>query len=277
MAAITDKFNKVSDGTGVYPSVASVTAPREASGDTLSCDDLTGWPKHSLAFFSTFRLKADGSIDTSSQSDWKGIVKDNTITQVTRLAGAEDSGHLVGDQVMQNGTIGYIDSLVEGLLKIHNPDGTLKNDMIQTSNIKDGAITSAKIANKTITGDNIADSTIKAQNIDFTTIKYSSNPKVVYYLNDKPVKRIYLELSLTNKITSNAYNMTGKTLVKLEGTLQYGDNNMAGNMPLNFKESSDYYFMGYVKGDHWLHLEYNDKSNTTSPRKCWLTIDYMDD
>lgn len=130
MATINDKFNKVSDGTGVYPSVASVSVAREKGGDTLTCDDLAGWPKESVAFFSTFRQNPDGTIDTSTQSDWKGIVQDNVITSVTRLAGAEDSGQLVGDKVMQNPTIGYMDSVIEGLLKTHNPDGTLKNDII---------------------------------------------------------------------------------------------------------------------------------------------------
>lgn len=147
MAAITDKFNKAADGTGAYPSIASVTAARGEGGDILICDDLSGWAKDTAVHFSTYRLLPDGTVDTNTQTDWKGIVVDNTITQMTRLAGAEDSGHLAGDKIELNPTIGWLDDLITGLLKSHNQDGTLKNSIVQTKNIAEAAITADKIAN----------------------------------------------------------------------------------------------------------------------------------
>lgn len=170
MANITDKFCKVADGTGVYPSVASVTASREQGADTLSCDDLSGWTTDTPVHFSTFRLNADGTPDRTSQTDWKGIVSDNTITQMTRLAGAEDSGHLAGDKVIQNPTIGWVADLVDGLLKSHNADGSLRDNIVQTRNIQENSVTSLKIADKAVTGAKIGDNTIRASNIDINSI-----------------------------------------------------------------------------------------------------------
>lgn len=132
MAAITDKFNKAANGTGVYPSVASVTAIREQGGSILSCDDLAGWATDTAVHFSTYRLMADGTVDTTTQSDWKGIVSGNTITQITHLAGNNDNGHLVGDKVELNPTISWLGDLIDGILKSHNQDGTLKDSVIQS-------------------------------------------------------------------------------------------------------------------------------------------------
>lgn len=162
MAAITDKFNKAANGTGAYPSVASITANREQGGSVLSCDDLAGWATDTPVHFSTFRLMADRTVDTSTQSDWKGIVNGNTITQMTRIAGAADSGHLVGDKVELNPTIGWLDDLITGILKSHNQDGSLKDGVVQTKNIVDGSITEAKLADKAVTSHNVDWETMKA-------------------------------------------------------------------------------------------------------------------
>lgn len=258
MAAITDKFSKVSDGTGVYPSVASVTAPRETSGETLSCDDLSGWPKDSLAFFSTFRLKADGTIDTSSQTDWKGIVKDNTITQMTRLAGAEDSGHLVGDRVMQNGTIGYIDSLVEGLLKIHNPDGTLKNDVIQTSNIANGAITHDKIGKNAVTPDNV----------DWTNI-----PEKVGSANNYCLKFPNGVMIACIKASANGQDFINPT----SGLYTVADENFERNFPTQnpyacaFIEDPNVTMSAYITDDRSnLFVSTRSKGSKTNPPEPYL-------
>lgn len=162
MAAITDKFNKAANGTGIYPSIASVSAIREKNGSILTCDDLSGWSTDTPVHFSTYRLLPDGTVDTSTQSDWKGIVNGNTITQMIRLAGNSDSGHLVGDKVELNPTIGWLDDLITGILKSHNQDGTIKEGVIQTKNLADQAVTASKIATKAV----------KSQNIDFETMKH---------------------------------------------------------------------------------------------------------
>lgn len=193
MAAITDKFNKAANGNGTYPSIASVTMTREKNGSVLTCDDLTGWATDTAVHFSTYRLMPDDTVDASTQIDWKGIVNSNTITQMTRLAGNNDNGHLIGDKVELNPTIGWLDDLITGLLKSHNQDGSLKDNVIQAKNI----------ATKTITASKIADNTVSSQNIDWSTL----TSKNLIKLGDKKIMwgqhpiSISAGTTITDKIT----------------------------------------------------------------------------
>ena len=168
-ANITDYFNKASNMNGSYPAVATVTSARSAGGATLACDDLSSWATDTPVHFSTFQTTADGSVDTTTQTDWKGIVVGNTITEMTRLAGAADSGNASGDRVELNPTIGWLDDLVTGLLVSHKQNGGLKDSSVTESSITTGAVTTSKIADSAVTNAKIADATIQAQKIDLTT------------------------------------------------------------------------------------------------------------
>lgn len=159
-ATISDHFNKASDMSGAYPTVATVSATRSSGATTLSCDDLGGWATDTPVHFSTFQVNTDGTIDTTTQTDWKGIVSGNNITDLVRLAGAADSGNAAGDRVELNPTIGWLDDLVKGLLVSHLQDGTLKDGIVSTAKLADDAVTSAKIADDAVTNDHIADGAI---------------------------------------------------------------------------------------------------------------------
>ena len=134
-ANINDKFNKASNMGGSYPPVATVTAARSTGGSTLTCDSLAGWATDTPVHFSTFKLNSDGTVDTTTQTDWKGIVVSNTITEMTRLAGAADSGNASGDKVELNPTIGWVDDLMSGILVSHKQDGKLKDGIVKAVNI----------------------------------------------------------------------------------------------------------------------------------------------
>ena len=134
-ATITDKFNKAADGNGSYPTLATVSATRSASEATLTCQDLTGWATDTPVHFSTYQLNSSGVVDTTTQTDWKGIVSGNTITNLTRIAGAADTGNAIGDIVELNPTIGWLDDLVTGLLATHKQDGSLKDNIVKSNNI----------------------------------------------------------------------------------------------------------------------------------------------
>lgn len=181
-ATISDYFNKASNMGGSYPAVATVTAARSTGGSTLSCDDLSSWATDTPVHFSTFKVNADGTIDTATQTDWKGIVNGNTITDMTRLAGAADSGNASGDRVELNPTIGWLDDLITGILVSHKQNGGLKDSVVTESTIAtgavtntklgDGSVTSAKVATGAISSyDKIGDDVIQARNIEFSTIK----------------------------------------------------------------------------------------------------------
>lgn len=95
MPNITDLFSKAADDSKSYPVVAMVTEAREVGGKTLKLDSLAGWNTTTPVHFMSYSKK-DGVIDLASQSDWKGLVVDNAITQLTLTRGV-DNGHKVGD------------------------------------------------------------------------------------------------------------------------------------------------------------------------------------
>ena len=145
-ANIQDHFAKASSMNGAYPRVAVVTSARQTGASVLQCDDLSSWATDTPVHFSTYKTNADGSIDSASQTDWKGVVVGNNITDLTRIAGAADSGNAANDRVELNPTIGWLEDLVSGILISLNQNGTLKNNAVGTSAIANGAVTSAKFA-----------------------------------------------------------------------------------------------------------------------------------
>ncbi|MBR0403090.1 hypothetical protein IJI55_00860 [Candidatus Saccharibacteria bacterium] len=155
MPTITDYFNKAADNSGSYPATSTVSATRNTGEQVLSCQDLTGWATDTPVHFTTYRLGQDGSINTTTQTDWKGIVVGNTITQLTRIAGAADSGHAIGDIVELNPTIGWLSDLVTGLLAIHNQDGTLKDGIVASNKLASSAVTKEKLAAAAVATDKI--------------------------------------------------------------------------------------------------------------------------
>lgn len=175
-ATITDFFNKASNMSGSYPAVATVTAARSTGGSTLSCDDLSSWATDTPVHFSTFKVSTDGTIDKSTQTDWKGIVNGNTITDMTRLAGAADSGNASGDRVELNPTVGWLDDLITGILVSHKQNGALKDNAVTESSIATGAVTNTKLGDGSVTSakigtgaissyDKIGDDVIQARNV----------------------------------------------------------------------------------------------------------------
>lgn len=145
-ANITDLFTKASSMNGYYPRVATVTAARQAGAQILQCDDLSTWATDTPVHFSTYTVRANGEIDPATQTDWKGIVSGNNITNLTRIAGAADSGNASNDRVELNPTIGWLNDLINGILVSHNQSGTLKDSSVSTNAIANGAITAEKIA-----------------------------------------------------------------------------------------------------------------------------------
>lgn len=133
MPNITDLFSKAADDSKSYPVVATVSEAREVGGKTLKLDSLAGWNTTTPVHFMSYSKK-DGVIDLASQSDWKGLVVDNTITQLTLTRGV-DNGHKVGDQIVLNPTLGWLDDLIGGLGVTLNPDGSLKDSIVKASNI----------------------------------------------------------------------------------------------------------------------------------------------
>lgn len=134
-ANINDKITKTFDT--VNPNVAKVTADRAPGSTTLQANNLAGWTEVTAEHFSTYRVDAQNKLIEGSQTDWKGIVNKatNTITNLTRIGGAEDSGSLVNDIIQAGPTAKWADDLADGILVTHNADGTLKNKVVALTNI----------------------------------------------------------------------------------------------------------------------------------------------
>ena len=150
MASITDKLCKASDGSGIYPNVAKVVQTRSVGEKTLRCDNLKGWPTDTPVHFSSYRLNADGSINHESQSDWKGIVSQDSIINLEWQAGSADSGNLVDDRIEMNLTIGMWADLISVFLMVFSPNGTLKPGVVTNEALADNAVTAGKLDNKTM-------------------------------------------------------------------------------------------------------------------------------
>lgn len=164
-ANITDKFNKASAMDGSYPRVATIVSSRQAGAQVMQCDDLSTWADDTAVHFSTYQMNIDGSIDSATQTDWKGVVSGNNITNLTRIAGAADSGNAAGDRVELNPTIGWLDDIITGLLAAHKQDGTLKDGAVNTAVIVDAAITAAKLASNAVTTAKLADNAVETAKI----------------------------------------------------------------------------------------------------------------
>lgn len=164
--AITDKFMHASSGTRPEPTtLASQKAPGAA---TLTADDLTGWATDTPTSFILYKVDTAGNRIEGTQSEWRGIVSGNTITQLTLTAGTDDT-YAAGSAVIAAATADWGDSIVDGLLVSHNQDGTLKDNTVTTGKIADTAVTTAKLASGAVTPQ-------KAANIyKFSATKNNSN------------------------------------------------------------------------------------------------------
>lgn len=234
-ATITDYFNKASNMSGSYPAVATVTAARSTGGSTLSCDDLSSWATDTPVHFSTFKVNTDGTIDTSTQTDWKGIVNGNTITDMTRLAGAADSGNASGDRVELNPTVGWLDDLITGILVSHKQNGALKDNAVTESSIATGAVTNTKLGDGSVTSakigtgaissyDKIGDDVIQARNLVSEIRSYSTSEVDTGFtwIDGKPIYRKVVEKNniMSNSSNEKAHNISNLgTVVKMDGWL----------------------------------------------------------
>ena len=264
-ANISDYFNKASNMNGSYPPVATVTSARAVGGATLSCDDLGGWATDTPVHFSTFKVSADGTIDTTTQTDWKGIVVGNTITEMTRLAGAADSGNASGDKVELNPTIGWLDDLVTGLLVSHKQNGALKDSVVTESTIATGAVTNSKIGS----------AAVKSSNVDWSTMDFANYRDVEQdtgftWLNGEKIykKTIHVGL-LSDYSTSVPHNISNLgTVIRYEGASIGG----GVNRPVPYAGQNGWAMTLDV--NQWNILVYLPNGSNLNYYDVWVTIYY---
>lgn len=148
---ITDKFGKASISTN-YAVATTVKTARTSGESVLACYDLSKFAPDTPVFFVTYKKSTDPTTNEvliTNQISWKALVNpdNNTLTNLTLAPGYVDSGNAQGDFVECMPTSYWGNSLVEGILKTLNPDGTLAEPHIKASDFNemfgDGIISGA--------------------------------------------------------------------------------------------------------------------------------------
>lgn len=124
-ASITDLFTKVGDpGT-----LTTLQAPGKAIGaSSILLTSPVSWPTSLAVFFSIQRINvATGLVIPGSYTVWKGILNGSSIDSLVLKYGV-DQAYAAGEgvQVFIYVNTSWANSLIDGLLVSHNPDGSLK-------------------------------------------------------------------------------------------------------------------------------------------------------
>lgn len=146
------------------PNSARVTTARDPDASNLACNDLTGWPTTSKVHFVTYQIDTNNNPIGTSQLDCSGIVSGNTITEVQVLDGI-DGGCAIGDVVEMLPTASWGQDLADALTETLNRDGTLKDDIVGSSNIAADAVGTSEIAAGAVGASELASSAVTTAKI----------------------------------------------------------------------------------------------------------------
>ena len=146
---------------GKIPADARLTSQKEKGAQSISVSTVEGWRIGEEQDFVIYEVNSNNEVIAGSVTSWKGVSASNgTIANLT-ITGGIDRLYPIGAVVTPTATSAWANDLISGLLKSHNPDGTLKESALP-------AIKPQVIPNKSITADKI----------DFTTMpdnKYSTD------------------------------------------------------------------------------------------------------
>lgn len=222
-ANINDKVTSVRSG-GANANVTTVASVRSIGGTSLVCVDLSNWPTDSAVHFITYKKKADGSMDKSSQCDWKGIVSANTIGSLT-LENGSDAGNAVGDFVEMAPTAAWAQDLHDGISQTLDTNGSLKDNVVVTRTIADDSVTSAKIDWSGFVLDSNGSGAAKTGITTGTYTYYTGMPSITFTL-DAPGK-VYVD-GTTFIQNGTSGTMDNYAAVHLDGTKIGNDRTFTG-------------------------------------------------
>lgn len=120
--AITDHFNRASNGTAPVPT--QLAAQKNVAAASLSISASTGWPTATAVHFKLFRVDTAGNLVSGTLTIWKGTLSGTTISNLTYKGGDADQIYPAGSTVVVAPTSAWVDDFVAGLLIEHNQDGT---------------------------------------------------------------------------------------------------------------------------------------------------------
>lgn len=161
---------------GKIPADARLTSQKEKGAQSISVSTVEGWRIGEEQDFVIYEVNSNNEVIAGSVTSWKGVSASNgTIANLT-ITGGIDRLYPIGAVVTPTTTSAWANDLISGLLKSHNPDGTLKESALP-------AIKPQVIPNKSITADKIDFTTMpdnKYTTTEVDTGKKWINGKTIY-------------------------------------------------------------------------------------------------
>jgi hypothetical protein len=216
MASLSDKITDVRNAA--RPTSARVSSSRNAEGNTLACDNLSGWPTASKVHFVTYQLDSNSNPVAGTQLDAQGIVSGNNITSFEVIDGT-DNGNSTGDVVEMLPTAAWAQDLADALLASHNRDGTLKDEAVDDPDmLGDEVVTTPKIDNGAVIPDKLSlglGSSVVATSETTTATSYTdlatAGPSVTVTVGANGILLIIWGAEMANN-TANAFAEMSFTL-----------------------------------------------------------------
>lgn len=132
-AAVTDLLDRGTDSATGRPVVSSLAAPGKAIGaSSINLSDATNWTATTGIHFSIYKVNAQGYKDSTTQTDWKGVLAAGVISNLT-LTGGTDQAYNAGDIVELTPTARYAKDIYDWGSSFANQDGSLKTSAVQTA------------------------------------------------------------------------------------------------------------------------------------------------
>ena len=126
---------KASDGTG-NAVLATITNNRAVSGTILEVTSVENWPNEFIVMTGT--LDANGYIEAASATEMKAHLTGTDIEIDSFEPGYTDVGNTSGQVAIIKMTTSWADDITELARVSHNDDGTLKDNIVTSANLKDG-------------------------------------------------------------------------------------------------------------------------------------------
>ncbi len=148
---------KASDGSG-NAQIATVQSSRSGGSSTIIVDTVSGIPANFMASMGTPHTFTDPItyetitvISEATAVDFSGHVDGSNLEIDDIAPGYVDGGSEVGDIVIIRPTTQWGDNVADVLGVSHEDDGTLKDDVVDTDQIVDGAVETAQIGAAAVT------------------------------------------------------------------------------------------------------------------------------
>ena len=207
---------------GKIPADARLTSQKEKGAQSISVSTVEGWRIGEEQDFVIYEVNSNNEVIAGSVTSWKGVSASNgTIANLT-ITGGIDRLYPIGAVVTPTTTSAWANDLISGLLKSHNPDGTLKESALP-------AIKPQVIPNKSITADKIDFTTMpdnKYTTTEVDTGKKWINGKTIYH---KTFIMGGLGLATTIKKPHNISNLD--MVIRIQGVAKENSIGATINLP----------------------------------------------